>query len=193
MSLAMSPHRAPTLTSRGSLASGQGLQLPTGTLRVGRETGAAVAPCWCPGSCSGGRGAVPSRHTVHPACCPGHCRVRPKCLEREQDALMPGSQAPSPFHTPEPHQRGEAAGTLSLPNSLAHRCSMMASDFISLSHGGHTVVPGERREEVMRSKLRKPQRAGLTTCADKMCPGVPGPSAAGPGRRGASRARLPGE
>lgn len=33
-----------------------------------------------------------------------------------------------------------------LPNSLAHRCSTMASDFISLSQGGHTVVPDKRKE-----------------------------------------------
>lgn len=174
--------RAPTLTSRGTLASGQGLQLSAGTPGMGRETEAAVAPCWCPGSCLGGRGEMPSRHTVHPACCPGHCRGRPRCLERERDALVPGYQVPPPFRAPEPCRRGEAAGTLSLPNSLAHRCSTMASDFISLSQGGHTVVPGERREEVMRSKLKKHRRAGLHTLSENTCPGVPGPSAAGPGR-----------
>lgn len=35
----------------------------------------------------------------------------------------------------------EAAWATFLPNSLAQRCSIMASDFSSLSHGGHTVVP----------------------------------------------------
>lgn len=37
----------------------------------------------------------------------------------------------------------------------------MASDFISLSQGGHTVVPGKRREEVVRSQLKEHRRAGL--------------------------------
>lgn len=43
-----------------------------------------------------------------------------------------------------------AARDTFLPNSLAQRCSIMASDFNSLSHGGHTVVPrngkGEKQE-----------------------------------------------
>lgn len=34
-----------------------------------------------------------------------------------------------------------------LPNSLAQRCSIMASDFNSLSQGGHTVVPRKGEEE----------------------------------------------
>lgn len=44
----------------------------------------------------------------------------------------------------------EEVGDAFLPNSLAQRCSIMASDFNSLSHGGHTVVPrkgkGEKQE-----------------------------------------------
>lgn len=45
-----------------------------------------------------------------------------------------------------PNLPGEA-GEVFLPNSLAQRCSMMASDFSSLSHGGHTVVPRKGKEE----------------------------------------------
>ena len=41
----------------------------------------------------------------------------------------------------------EVAWEACLPNSLAQRCSMMASDFNSLSHGGHTVVPRKGKEE----------------------------------------------
>lgn len=41
----------------------------------------------------------------------------------------------------------EAARDAFLPNSLAQRCSIMASDFNSLSHGGHTVVPRKGKEE----------------------------------------------
>lgn len=41
----------------------------------------------------------------------------------------------------------EVASVTFLPNSLAQRCSIMASDFNSLSHGGHTVVPRKGKEE----------------------------------------------
>lgn len=41
----------------------------------------------------------------------------------------------------------EVARDAFLPNSLAQRCSIMASDFNSLSHGGHTVVPGKGKQE----------------------------------------------
>lgn len=41
----------------------------------------------------------------------------------------------------------KAARDAFLPNSLAQRCSIIASDFNSLSHGGHTVVPRKGEEE----------------------------------------------
>lgn len=54
-----------------------------------------------------------------------------------------------------------------LPNSLAHRCSTMASDFISLSHGGHTVVPGKRKEVKTIERWRE---ASTSSTAEPNCP-----------------------
>lgn len=47
----------------------------------------------------------------------------------------------------------EVARDTFLPNSLAQRCSIIASDFNSLSHGGHTVVPREGNGEEQKQAV----------------------------------------
>lgn len=95
-----------------------------------------------------------------------------------RDPAQTGATVPPRKATPWPRHS-------SLPNSLAHRCSTMASDFISLSQGGHTVVPAKRREEEVRSQLKTRCRTGRPRGGK--CPGpLPWrPSAAGQHAAGA--------